>query len=173
MEFITSQDTSSNGICQSFFIFLVCILLPSGALSLLSTALMLLTNTVALVNEREQFFCWEARNYSVHALTFDLHTYAYNFLLLSVVWCSFQNRVWCLMFISGTVFWSPDVADVALFVLYCVSLFRLLYGKCQGLSHSMLWPRPSCMCLSRAAVFLHILFWLVWESIIELSVLTR
>lgn len=42
MEFVISQDISESGVCQSFFIFLICILLPSDPLSLLAIALMVL-----------------------------------------------------------------------------------------------------------------------------------
>lgn len=89
MEFVTSQDTSNSGVCQSFFIFLICILLPSGPLSLLAIALMVLANAVTLVKEkggnsaaREDAEIFRA--FSVHALTFELHTFPCSFIWSSV-----------------------------------------------------------------------------------------
>lgn len=99
--------------------FLICILLPSGTLTLLVTALRLLANTVALVNENENNSAWKLitilcrtkgkvqllyiedaeilRSFSIYALTFGLRTYAYSFLLLSVARSSFQTRIVSLL----------------------------------------------------------------------------
>lgn len=76
MEFVTSQDISKSSTCQSFFIFLICILLPSGPLSLLAIALMALANTVTLVKEKgDNSAAWEDakifRTFPVHALPFE------------------------------------------------------------------------------------------------------
>lgn len=89
MEFVTSRDISKNGICQSFFLFLICILLPSGHLSLLSVAFMVLANTVTLVQEKgDNSAAWVDaeifRAFPVHALTFELHTFPCNFIWSSV-----------------------------------------------------------------------------------------
>jgi len=121
MKITTSQGISKNDICQSFLLFLICILLLSVALSL-SAALMLLMNTVTLVDEKESSSsAREACNYilckakgkihllfienpaifkafSVFALTFDLRTHVYNFVLLSVARSSIQTRIGTIFF---------------------------------------------------------------------------
>jgi len=70
-------------------------------------------------------------------------------------------------------FWPADAADVTLFVLYRVSQFPLQYGKCQGLSSPMLWACPSCMLLVKGGSLSPNSFLAVWESVTELSTLTR
>lgn len=105
-----------EGCLSNLFLFLICILLPSGALSFLSAAscfgltrsrlkmrerTALLTGRCLTVlcrtkGEIQLLYIEDAeifRAFSVQALTFDSHPYAYDFVLLPVVWVHFRGGV--------------------------------------------------------------------------------
>lgn len=100
MEFVISQDISESGVCQSFFIFLICILLPSDPQSVGNCP-------HGFGRERGELCCaaWEdaeiLRAFFVHAPTFELRAFPRDFFWSSVAQISAWD--WPSFLSSGTL----------------------------------------------------------------------